>query len=58
MRPLRPIGDADPDLASGAVELRGQGVSGTPPEQMLDSLEVDRVSGDDVAGSFSPSGDR
>lgn len=36
------------------VELRVHGVSGTPPEELLDRAEVYRVAGDKTAGFYRP----
>ncbi len=36
------------------VELRVHGVSGTPPEELLDRLDVRRVAGDGIAGFYRP----
>lgn len=36
------------------VELRVHGVSGTPPEALLDRAEVRQVSGDTIAGFYRP----
>ena len=36
------------------VELRVHGVSGTPPEELLDRLDVRRVAGDGTAGFYRP----
>ncbi len=48
----RPIGHAASAESPGGIELRVHGVSGTPPEEMLDRLEVDQTAGDEVAGFF------
>src|SRR6188768_2102546 len=40
---------------SGDVEIRIHGVSGTPPEELLDRAGAERVSGDRVAGFYRPS---
>ncbi len=37
-----------------AVELRVHGVSGTPPQDLLETLDVVQVRGDEVAGFFRP----
>lgn len=39
---------------SEVVELRVHGVSGTPPEELLDRHLVDRVAGDATAGFYRP----
>ncbi len=41
--------------ASGSIELRVHGVSGTPPDSLLDRQEVHRVGGDGQAGFYRPS---
>jgi hypothetical protein len=51
VRRLRAIERVTP-RAAAFVELRIHGVSGTPPEALLDSYEVDQVRGDAVAGFF------
>jgi hypothetical protein len=40
---------------SEVVELRVHGVSGTPPEELLDRTVVQRVAGDATAGFYRPS---
>jgi len=39
---------------SGDVEIRVHGVSGTPPEELLDRTAAERVSGDRIAGFYRP----
>jgi uncharacterized membrane protein YhaH (DUF805 family) len=41
-------------MTSDVVELRVHGVSGTPPEDLLDCPEVTRVAGDAKAGFYIP----
>lgn len=38
----------------GDVEIRVHGVSGTPPEELLDRATTERVSGDRIAGFYRP----
>ncbi|MDQ2755965.1 MAG: hypothetical protein M3Y71_05300 [Actinomycetota bacterium] len=40
---------------SGSIELRVHGVSGTPPDSLLDRQTVHRVGGDNQAGFYRPS---
>jgi len=39
---------------TGDVEIRVHGVSGTPPEELLDRTAAERVSGDRIAGFYRP----
>jgi len=44
-----------PDGSRGnVVELRVHGVSGTPPEELLDRQLVRQVAGDKIAGFYRP----
>lgn len=56
MQRLRPIEKTSPSPDGldrpDVVELRVHGVSGTPPEELLDSYDIERVRGDAVAGFF------
>ena len=47
-------GDSRRDRWPDVVELRVHGVSGTPPEELLDRLDVRRVAGDGTAGFYRP----
>ena len=42
------------DDASDVIELRVHGVSGTPPEQLLDTPLVEQIAGDAKAGFYRP----
>ncbi len=60
-RPRRPqnngrsqMAEHGSDATRGLVELRIHGVSGTPPEGMLDAAAVDRVAGDATTGFYEP----
>ncbi len=44
----------NPEPYRGDVEIRVHGVSGTPPEELLDRPTTERVSGDRIAGFYRP----
>ena len=54
--PAQPTGAAGRSQhpATSAIELRVHGVSGTPPEALLDRHEVQQVAGDAIAGFYRP----
>ncbi|HZE66704.1 MAG TPA: hypothetical protein VE081_08755 [Sporichthyaceae bacterium] len=46
--------DPGGQVGMAALELRVHGVSGTPPESLLDRPLVHRVAGDNIAGFYAP----
>ena len=49
-----PAGAQGPELAPVVIELRTHGVSGTPPESMLNAAMVVQVAGDQLGRFFQP----
>ncbi len=52
--PAATVGSDHEDPYTGAVEIRIHGVSGTPPEGLLDRTSVRQVAGDTIAGFYRP----